>query len=34
MFAENRRNERREDIVKCIEKNKYYIINVIDYYSA
>jgi len=34
MFAENRRNERREDIVKCIEKNKYSISHVIDYSSA
>ena len=34
MFAENRRNERREDVVKCIEKNNYSISNVIDYSSA
>ena len=30
MFAENRRNERREDVVKYIEKNNYSIRNVID----
>ena len=34
MFAENRRNERREDVVKYIEKNRYLINNVIDYSSA
>jgi hypothetical protein len=34
MFAENRRNERREDVVKYIEKNNYSIRNVIDYSSA
>lgn len=34
MFAENRRNERREDVVKYIEKNNYFIRNVIDYSSA
>jgi len=34
MFAENRRNERREDVVNYIEKNKYSINNVIDYSSA
>jgi hypothetical protein len=34
MFAENRRNERREDIVKCIETNNYSIRNIIDYSSA
>ena len=34
MFAENRRNERREDVVKYIEKNNYSISNVIDYSSA
>ena len=34
MFAKNRRNERREDVVKCIEKNGYPINNVIDYSFA
>ena len=34
MFAENRRNERREDVVKYIEKNDYSIRNIIDYSSA
>ena len=34
MFAENRRNERREDVVNYIEKNNYSISNVIDYSSA
>ena len=34
MFAENRRNERREDVVKYIEKNRYLINDVIDYSSA
>ncbi len=34
MFAENRRNERREDVVKYIEQNNYSIRNVIDYSSA
>ena len=34
MFAKNRRNERREDVVKYIEKNRYLINNVIDYSSA
>ena len=34
IFAENRRNERREDIVKCIETNNYSIRNIIDYSSA
>lgn len=34
MFAENRRNERREDVVKYIEKNNYSISNVIDYSFA
>jgi hypothetical protein len=34
MFAENRRHERREDVVKYIEKNNYSISNVIDYSSA
>jgi hypothetical protein len=34
MFAENRRNERREDVLKYIEKNNYSIRNVIDYSSA
>lgn len=34
MFAKNRRNERREDVVKYIEKNRYLINDVIDYSSA
>lgn len=34
MFAENRRLERREDILDIIEQNDYYIENIIDYSSA
>ena len=34
MFAKNRRNERWEDVVKYIEKNRYLINDVIDYSSA
>ena len=34
MFAENRRNERREDILEIIENNGFAIENIIDYTSA
>lgn len=34
MFAENRRNERREDIFEILEKNGFKIKNIIDYTSA
>ncbi|WP_282179211.1 citrulline utilization hydrolase CtlX [Maribacter stanieri] len=34
MFAENRRNERREDILKTLEENGFKIKDVIDYTSA
>ncbi|SIQ27867.1 hypothetical protein SAMN05421797_1011275 [Maribacter ulvicola] len=34
MFAENRRNERREDILDVLEKNNFKIKDVIDYTSA
>ncbi len=34
MFAENRRLERREDILDVIEQNDFYIENIIDYSSA
>lgn len=34
MFAENRRNERREDILEVLEKNGFQINNVMDYTSA
>ena len=34
MFAENRRNERREDVLEILEKRGYSIENVMDYTSA
>ena len=34
MFAVNRRQERREDVIEWVEKNNYLINNVIDYSSA
>lgn len=34
MFAENRRNERREDILEVLEENGFRIDNVMDYTSA
>ncbi len=34
MFAENRRHERREDILKTIEKNGFLIETIVDYTSA
>ena len=34
MFAENRRNERREDILEILENNGFKIKNIIDYTSA
>lgn len=34
MFAENRRLERREDILDILEENGFYIENIIDYTSA
>jgi len=34
MFAENRRNERREDVFKILEKEGFRIDNVVDYTSA
>ncbi|MCX2679535.1 arginine deiminase-related protein [Galbibacter sp. EGI 63066] len=34
MFAENRRNERREEVLKTIEKEGFLIENVMDYTSA
>jgi hypothetical protein len=34
MFAVNRRQERREDVIELVEKNNYLINNVIDYSSA
>ena len=34
MFAENRRNERREDILEILENNGFKIKNIVDYTSA
>ncbi|WP_289061645.1 citrulline utilization hydrolase CtlX [uncultured Zobellia sp.] len=34
MFAENRRNERREDILEILEENGFQIENIVDYTSA
>ncbi|MDO6818777.1 citrulline utilization hydrolase CtlX [Zobellia sp. 1_MG-2023] len=34
MFAENRRNERREDILETLEENGFQIENIVDYTSA
>ena len=34
MYAENRRTERREDLLDVLEENKFYIHEVIDYSSA
>jgi len=34
MFAENRRNERREDILEALEKEGYVIKDIVDYTSA